>query len=850
MAAAAYRAGEAIEDRRLEVMHDYTDKTGIAHKEILAPAGAPAWITNRAELWNQVEAFEKRCDSQVAREMNIALPKELDFEQSRELLRAFVKEEFVERGMVADFAMHMGDANNPHAHVMLTMRELAGDGFGRKQREWNDRKLLEHWRSAWSLHCNRALERAGHEARIDHRTLGEQGIDRVPTVHLGPAADLEARGIATDMGDRQRKILDINQVRELHRSREERIDRALEALTQRASTFTEKDVARIVLKQAAGEHLGPDELRATVNHVWGRADVVLLGEDAKGDLRLTTTEMLALEKRMAESAQERQGTWSHRGSGILDGAGLNTEQRKALAWAMGKDGVALIEGLAGTGKTSLLLAARRSWARAGLEVRGAALAGKAAQGLQEGAGIRSQTLHSLLDELRSGKTTLGDRDVVVVDEAGMIGSRQMAELLERAGEARAKVVLVGDSRQLQPIDAGGAFRTLSNELGAARLTGIQRQKEEWARQSVLSFAMGRSVVALKSFAERGLLTWSADRQASAERLVGDWAKSRLEEPQASQLMLAGTRAEVAQLNELARQSRLTAGELSKGVAVATSQGGREFSIGDRLLFLRNDKALGVKNGTLGTIESLRTRGEFCELRVRTDQGQSVTFTNEQYSYIDHGYATTVHKAQGQTVDRAYVLLGRMHDRELSYVSASRARGETRLYADAERFPNQARLAQQMGVSHQKDTSRDYAAKPTPAPAALAPKTTAVPEPAEAVTERMLGRFLAGLAQSAGITHRMIRAGELVQGILKSLTQLRGQLLAVIETKRPYGQPERVVAQVAPTSKLALETEAVLAPGRTPREFVLENKRVYDERVRELERGQKRQRQQGDFEHER
>ena len=453
--------------------------------------------------------------------------------------------------------------------------------------------------------------------------------------------------------------------------------------------------------------------------------------------------------------------------------------------------------------------------------------------------VRSQTLHNLLDELRSGKTTLGGRDVVVVDEAGMIGSRQMAELLERAGEAKAKVVLVGDSRQLQPIDAGGAFRTLSNELGAARLTGIQRQKEEWARKSVLSFAMGRSVVALKSFAERGLLTWNSDRQASAERLVGDWAKSRSEEPTASQVMLAGTRAEVAQLNELARQSRRDAGELNQGVvAVTTSQGEREFSIGDRLLFLRNDKALGVKNGTLGAIESVRMRGEFCELRVRTDQGQSVTFTNEQYGYIDHGYATTVHKAQGQTVDRAYVLLGRMHDRELSYVSASRARRETRLYADAERFPQKAGLANQMGVSHQKDTSLDYGGAAIPV-AGLNEAASS-----EGLTEKMLARFMAGLAQSAGVTHRMIQAGEMVRGILKSLTRLRGQLLAVVESKGLYGQPERVVAPVAET-KMALETEAVLAPSRSPREFVLEDRRIYDERVQKLERSRGRQR--GDFE---
>ena len=277
----------------------------------------------------------------------------------------------------------------------------------------------------------------------------------------------------------------------------------------------------------------------------------------------------------------------------------------------------------------------------------------------------------------------------------------------------------------------------------------------------------------------------------------------------------------------------------------TSQGAREFSIGDRLLFTRNDKMLGVKNGTLGTVEHVRLRGEFCELRVRTDQGQSVTFTNEQYSYIDHGYATTVHKAQGQTVDRAYVLLGRMHDRELSYVSASRARGETRLYADAERFPQQARLANQMGVSHQKDTSIDYGSGERTPPAQVVP-AAAIAAP-EGLTEKMLARFVDGLTQqNAGVRHRMIQAGEVIRGTLKSLTRLRGQIVAVVESMGLRGQAlERVVAPVAET-KMALETEVVLSAGRSPREYVVESKRAYDERERQRERDV-RQRQRGDFE---
>lgn len=190
-AAAAYRAGVEILDERTGISHDYTRRSGVDETLILAPESAPSWAQDRAALWNAVESAEKRKDAQLCREVQLALPCELSADQRRALVVGFVRDQWVSRGMVADVALHApdreGDTRNHHAHVMLTMRSVGPEGFGPKVREWNDKALLESWREAWQLHANRALELAGKSERIDHRTLQEQGIDRLPMIKLGPA---------------------------------------------------------------------------------------------------------------------------------------------------------------------------------------------------------------------------------------------------------------------------------------------------------------------------------------------------------------------------------------------------------------------------------------------------------------------------------------------------------------------------------------------------------------------------------------------------------------------------------------------------------------------------------------
>ncbi|KAA0940632.1 hypothetical protein FQ087_21845 [Sporosarcina sp. ANT_H38] len=252
VAAAAYRSGDKLQDERTGEEKFYRREV-TPDSMILAPSNSPEWMKDRERLWNAVEKAENRKDSQLAREINIALPVELSNGQQKELIRDFVQKEFVDKGMIADICIHRDDSNNPHAHVMLTTREIMSDGFGKKNRDWNNKELLNQWREEWSNHANKSLEREGVQERISHLSHEARGLEQLPTVHLGHVAnEMEKRGVETPQGDINRDRQEYNSlVVDLQKYREEK--QAIEA--ERARQFEQGSKVKSVPEHSSSEEL-------------------------------------------------------------------------------------------------------------------------------------------------------------------------------------------------------------------------------------------------------------------------------------------------------------------------------------------------------------------------------------------------------------------------------------------------------------------------------------------------------------------------------------------------------------------------------------------------------------------
>ena len=282
VAAAAYRAGELLRDGTTGTSHDYTTKAVVA-RGIIAPENAPAWVMDRERLWNTVEMIEKRKDARVARDFTIAIPNELTHAQGEQLVRGWIKDQLVDRkdggGMVADYALHEGDGGKPnlHAHVMVTTRTIDANGFGKKERAWDKRELLGEWRKSWEIHANRALERAGVTQRIDHRSYAERGIDRMPTIHLGPAtARMEERGELTDRGDYNRTAALYNRQRE--RDHQQQRERDIAAATSiAASVATPVEVKKPIIPTLLERLRARDDID-TVNIAKERVGISITGK--------------------------------------------------------------------------------------------------------------------------------------------------------------------------------------------------------------------------------------------------------------------------------------------------------------------------------------------------------------------------------------------------------------------------------------------------------------------------------------------------------------------------------------------------------------------------------------------
>jgi Ti-type conjugative transfer relaxase TraA len=764
VSAAAYRHGAKMVDERTGQTFDYSKKSDVAHTEISVPNDAPEWAKALIDLdptiaseklWNSVEKFEKRKDAQLSRDLEYALPNELNSEQRKEVARDFIEKNFTSKGMIADWVIHnpideITGIEKPHVHIQLTLRSLREKTiidkaksvmgissqeilFGEKNRKWNSRSLIRQWREDWADVANKHLEKSGFDVRIDHRNYKDQGVDFVPQEKLGKnVQEMQKRGIEVD---RFKKFKENNLYNlKLIRQNPEIV---LEYITRYQSTFTRQDIAKVLNRYIDD---ADEFIRLQAKIELSQSLVVLTGENQKNSQKLTTQEMIKVESEMTHLASKLSkkhscpphlsGTEHYLQKAhekFKDSGGLSSDQVSAIRHLVADGQLKVVIGYAGAGKTTALEIAKEIWGFSSYKVVGAAPTGRAASNLEIG-GIASKTLHKWEHEWKNGREQLNNRSILVVDEAGMIDSRRINALLQESSKQGFKVVLVGDPEQLAPIEAGAAVRGVMEHVGFVELNTIVRQKEQWQREATRDLATRQTERALEAYHQRGHIYFSGDAK---QVLIKDWAKyNQTHKDQSSQnlsakrsaLILAYTNKDVASLNEMARLEFRKGGNLegvdqiltvTKKVNLETldntqpiqkptlTKEDRAFAIGEKIIFLQNDYSLDVRNGQLGKIIQIQEG----LLTVEKEDSKRLTFDIDTYGYIDYGYATTIHKSQAATVDQTFFYASPSLDRHLTYVGLTRHRDDARIYGD--QFYTKDGFIKSLSQENTKEISLDY-----------------------------------------------------------------------------------------------------------------------------------------------
>jgi conjugative relaxase-like TrwC/TraI family protein len=468
-----------------------------------------------------------------------------------------------------------------------------------------------------------------------------------------------------------------------------------EGLTEHASTFSRPEV--LVALGAGLVGIGRSELEALADWFLAERAVSVVADRALEERRWSTPELLAVEQRLVTSATGRTGEQtavvSHqavREALVAHRTAGADQQAMVRDVCQGGQGVALVVGRAGTGKTFTLGIARHAWQLDGYRLLASAPTGIATMSLQ-GEGFEDvATCDRLVGDLDGGREQLDAHTVLVVDEACMVGSRKLARLLEHAQQAQAKVVLVGDDRQLAAIDAGGGFRALRLRLGASELTENRRQLQAWEREALELVRSGLVEEAVAAYRAHDRVVAADSKPAATLALLQDWwaAWQQAErDPTEEVVVLAGRRAEVDRLNSACQELLAARGRLG---AERLEVEDRQLRVGDRVVCGHNAIAeLGVANGSRGVVTALHPHERTLTLRLHGSDGRTVMLPRsyldgrgrgERNRRVDLAYATTGHRAQGLTRGRALVRLTGSEDVNWLYVQLSRARHDTRLYA--------------------------------------------------------------------------------------------------------------------------------------------------------------------------
>ncbi len=553
----AYRAGCKLYDERTSETFNYQNKP-VQHVELVLPKDAPVWAKEIQELMahdrqkdvqafsDVVESAEKRIDAQVYREFEFALHRELTEEQNIALAREFVEGQIASHGMAAQLNFHFDvdeetGEYKPHCHVTATMRYLEEKGLSpKKERAWNNKEFLCDLRVKWEEYSNFHLKLNGHDIHIDHRSHKERGIELEPQPKLGRGVlEQEKRLQQLEGGENyspitdKAKIFHETQLRNLYRI-VRNPDVVFDIVTKHHSTFMWGDVQKVL-------HRYVDELplfQRLEAKLKNSSELLLLKSDEKSGDIYTTHTMLKAEKSLIETAENLDQIKTHgveeihighaihkANKALEDKGGLSDDQVNAIHHLVDEGQIKCVVGIAGAGKTTALGICHEIWKAEGYNVYGLAPTGKAAQNLEskglEQSGINSTTLHKFLKSFKEGRCQYNKDSILVLDEAGMVDVERFGKLLDAVKQLGVKLIVVGDGAQLQPVEAGPAFRLVTERVGRAELNTVVRQKEDWQRQATVLFGQQKTEEAIQKYAEKGCVHIIEEKLPSLKEVLKD-----------------------------------------------------------------------------------------------------------------------------------------------------------------------------------------------------------------------------------------------------------------------------------------------------------------------------------------
>lgn len=743
---AAYICGEKLhEDYRSQDV-DYTKRS---HDVVCYKTVCPEHSKYKdLEVWNAVENFENRYaesyfkqesaknhfleSAQTAQTIVVALPSELGVEVSKELLEKFIDTRFTSRNLISTYAIHRAEGNM-HAHVQISRREIGENGefVNRKDREICTRSALLETRKLWAGLANEYLAREGFKERITEKSFEDLGINLEATKHRGWYAD----SIGTESIIAQENL-------EIARRNEEKIlsdpSIILDLLNEKKAVFTQKDILREIGKKVFEEK----HISAVFEKALEEAKYV--GESINGEFLYTGEKYQKLESDVLTKFDNLSSKTSQiscvqviKNEVLSRYDYLSEEQKSAVIGLTDNSNFVILLGKAGAGKTTTMRAISEIYAASGSRVIGMSLSAVASENLGKDACIESATIASWAHRWRVYETAqdkflsfdsvvtdgvlkqldwyndlkryegsqLKSGDVIVVDEAGMVGTKDWNEVLSAAEKFGAKIIAVGDDNQFKAISSGDCFRQFIDQKqdNVLELSEIRRQKEDWQREASADFSKLNAGEGLAKYEHHGKLHAVEDSGIHSQI-----AEKYLEiEGLGSAAVLCSTRAQCSAINDAVRVLKKKRGELGKTVfSMQITSNNRvsckDFSMNDRVMFLQNDKRLDVKNGQVGIVNSFSDG----ILSVQTESGIRNIDTSE-YDKIDHAYAITLHKSQGKTYDNTIVLANKLMDAKAFYVGMTRHRENVDLYYNKSDFGSFKALAASASKYVHKDSLEDY-----------------------------------------------------------------------------------------------------------------------------------------------